>query len=84
MSARRLALLAAAFALAALPARAHENRPGFLEMEEKSPGVLARMALCMSVSTIPGLMATTSTPRGPVCSRPRHWATRLIPALEAQ
>ncbi|HVO52723.1 MAG TPA: HupE/UreJ family protein [Thermoanaerobaculia bacterium] len=41
MNARRLAFLAAAFAVAALPARAHENRPGFLEMEEKSPGVYA-------------------------------------------
>jgi hypothetical protein len=42
VSARRvLALLAAALALAAVPALAHENRPGFLEMEEKSPGVYA-------------------------------------------
>lgn len=42
MSARRSRLLlAAAFALAALPALSHENRPGFLEMEEKFPGVYA-------------------------------------------
>ena len=42
MSARRsFALLAAVIALAALPALAHESRPGFLEMEEKSPGVYA-------------------------------------------
>ncbi len=35
------ALVAAALALAATPARAHELRPGFLEMEEKAPGVYA-------------------------------------------
>ncbi|MFI5120973.1 MAG: HupE/UreJ family protein [Thermoanaerobaculia bacterium] len=40
---RRLAVLLAAAALAASarPARAHDVRPGFLEMEEKSPGVYA-------------------------------------------
>ncbi len=35
------ALAAAALVLAAAPARAHEVRPGFLEMEEKTPGVYA-------------------------------------------
>ncbi|MEO8055242.1 MAG: HupE/UreJ family protein [Acidobacteriota bacterium] len=36
-----LVLVLAAALAAALPAHAHENRPGFLEMEEKSPGVYA-------------------------------------------
>ena len=40
MRARAGLVLAAALA-AALPAYGHENRPGFLEMEEKSPGVYA-------------------------------------------
>ncbi len=35
------ALVVAVLALAAAPARAHELRPGFLEMEEKAPGVYA-------------------------------------------
>jgi hydrogenase/urease accessory protein HupE len=37
----RAALVLAAALAAALPALGHENRPGFLEMEEKSPGVYA-------------------------------------------
>ena len=40
MKVRAGIVLAAALA-AALPALGHENRPGFLEMEEKSPGVYA-------------------------------------------
>ena len=36
-----LAAALAALAILAAPARAHEARPGFLEMEEKSPGVYA-------------------------------------------
>ena len=35
------ALAAAALVLAAAPALSHEVRPGFLEMEEKTPGVYA-------------------------------------------
>ncbi|HEY3350136.1 MAG TPA: HupE/UreJ family protein [Thermoanaerobaculia bacterium] len=36
-----LAATLSAFVAAAPPARAHESRPGFLEMEERSPGVYA-------------------------------------------
>lgn len=41
MTRRAVTLLAAALAVIPQPARAHEARPGFLEMEEKSPGVYA-------------------------------------------
>jgi hydrogenase/urease accessory protein HupE len=38
---RLVFFLAAVFALAAAPALSHEMRPGFLEMDEKAPGVYA-------------------------------------------